>query len=74
LQIFLSQGSHISKGFVQVGHMERGSKGRLTGEWADARTITSPWAPIPTIMRPSGIDAKACAAEFPDLRIIQEDR
>jgi hypothetical protein len=58
--------SDLSKGFVQGGYMERGSEGRLTGEWVVfAKQDDSPWASTPRMTRPSGVGAKHVQLSFP---------
>jgi hypothetical protein len=68
----------LSQGFVQ-GYLQRGKDGRLTGEWVvfakqdDVNyylTLGTHTEEKEAIWR----RCKACAAEFPGLRIIQEDR
>ena len=70
--------SDLSEGFVQ-GYIERGSEGRLTGEWVvfakqgDVNyylTLGTHTEEDEAIWR----RCKACAPEFPGLPILQEDR
>jgi hypothetical protein len=69
----------LSKGFVQGGYMERGSEGRLTGEWVVFAKQDDVNYYLTLGIHTEDDEAiwcrcKACAAEFPGLRIIQEDR
>jgi hypothetical protein len=69
----------LSHSFVHGGYLDRSNDGRLTGEWIVFAKQDDVAYYLTMGAHTEGDDAiwrrcKACAAEFPGLRILQEDR
>jgi hypothetical protein len=76
-EFFEQAARDFSKGFVQ-GYIQRGNEKKLMGEWVvfAKQDGVKYYLTLGTHTEDEAIwrRCKACAAEFPDLRILQEDR